>query len=754
MLIDTDSELQFILRSVNQPTFRLTKYPDGWENITLSLKRSGKYDGLFHEFSFDVGFYNNGGGKEFIDFEYETFGADAEAFIEIRYKTPNGAFENLFDGKLNFIEYTRESNLDQITKVNIEANDLTQTVLNRSGVKVDLKSTTTLDGSAMTAKTFNDYSIDMFSQPLFMQSKLEEPAVITHDDVFSLDNSLTRTIFFEDPYPLQLDELPTTSSNGNVVDIVNGGFALNTALTAFHTSFGGLDTGGIDFPLAYTVTWHFKGTCRDKDATGQTRGGSSSKMQLRYGSDKEIAAFIDLGTIRAGSWNTTSTDFLVGTFDISGSTTIVMNPNDKLWLFGFWSNYLITTGPGPHNITGQWNMDIAELTIEADVGYNPTTAKASAVFEAYSQISESITDQTAGAFESNYYGRKNSEPVSYSENGCGSFKSVTNGFEIRQVRDKSTNTSLDDLFEATKAVDNIGLGVQKFNGVDKIVVEDISFFYDKSAIIFKASGLRELSMSLALDRVYNEAEFGYEKWEPEAVNGITEFNSKREFELDIKSTKNKLTQISKYIASGMVIEEQRRKSLKPTEDSEWDDDMFFVSLSRSVDGGGVPDELTEAEEDGNVTSTANITNPDKRYNYFLSPMRSRLRWNNILACSIFRVAGAKVNFRASTGNSDAEIEYDNVGCDGDFTGANLLENASLAWDDSNIRQNEPLFIPENYSFEHDMSYSQYKEIRDNLYKLVEFFDQGERKVSWINNLEFNLKNKVATFEVIRASVDL
>jgi len=182
--------------------------------------------------------------------------------------------------------------------------------------------------------------------------------------------------------------------------------------------------------------------------------------------------------------------------------------------------------------------------------------------------------------------------------------------------------------------------------------------------------------------------------------------------------------------------------------------MFFVSLSRSVDGGGIPDELTEAEEDGNVTSTANITNPSKRYNYFLSPMRSRLRWNNILASSIFRVAGAKINFRAGTGNTDAEIEYDNIGCDGDFTGANLLENASLAWDDSNIRQNAPLFIPESYSFEDDVSYTQYKEIRDNLYKLVEFFDQGERKVGWINNLEFNLKNKVATFELIRAFVTL
>ena len=752
MGIDTDSELQFILRSVNQLTFTLTKYPDGWEEITLSLKRSGVYDGLFHEFSFDVGFFNNGGGKEFIDFEYETFGVDAQAFIEIKYRTPNGAFETLFDGKLNFSKYSRESNLEQITKVNIEANDITQKVLNRSNVKIDLKSLTTLDGSAMVAKTFNNYSIDMFSQPLDLVSTLEEPAIITHDDVFSLTNGLTRTIFFQDPFPLTVGELPSTTSNNDITEVVNGGFANSTVLGHFHTSFGGESIEGITFPLTYTVTWRFKGTCRDQDATGQTRGGSSSKMQIRYGDDRLTAPFVDLGTIRAGAWNTASTDFLVGTFDISGSTTISMNAGDQIWLTAFWSNYLITTGPGTFNITGQWNFDIAEITIETQVDFKETTAKATAIFEAYSQIAESITDQTTGAFESNYYGRLNSEPVSYAVNGCGAFKSVTNGFAVREILDKSVNTSLDELFFATKAVDNLGLGVQKFNGVDKIVVEDIEFFYDKSDIIFKASSLRNIDMSLALERVYNEAEFGYAKWEPKAVNGINEFNSVRQFELDVTSQKNKLSQISTYIASGFLIEEVRRNSVKPTEDTEFDDNMFFISVSRSVDGGDIPDQLSIAEDDENVTATANISNPDKRYNYFISPMRSRLRWNNLLAPSIFRVAGAKVNFRAGTGNIDAEIEYDDIDCIGDYTGANLPENASLPWDDPNIRLNAPLFIPETYSFEDDVSYTQYKFMRDNLYKMVEFSEQGVRKLGWIETLEFNLKNKTGSFTLIRAFV--
>lgn len=754
MIIGTDSELKFILRSANQPTFVLTKYPQGWEEILLTLKRSVDYGGLFHEFTFDIGFYNNGGGAEFHTFEYETFGPEAKAFIEIQYRTSKNFFETLFDGKINYSKYNRESNLNQITKVNIESNDLSQIVLNRADVKVNLKSSTTLDGSSITAKTFNNYNVQLFSQSLRLTSELQEPAPITYDNIFSLQNSLLRTIFFADPFPLTKDELPLTLSNGFAEEAVDGGFDKTVVISNFHNTFFNENVEGLIFPLTVTVTWHFEGSCRDVDATGQTRGGSSSKMQLRYGATRATAAFVDLGTVRAGAWNTASTDFLLGNFDNSGSTTILLNFGDKMWLVGFWSNYLITTGPGPHNITGQWNFDTAEISFEADTPFPSSQAPMSAIFEGYSQIAESITDQTTGAFESEFYGRKNSEPVSYSENGCGSFRAITEGTQIRGLINKEINTSLNNLFFSCKAVDNVRLGIQKFNGIDKIVVEQLDFFYDNTTIVFKADGLRNLKMDVAPDRIFNEAEFGFKKWEPETVNGILEINSVREYELDITSTKNKLEQISEYIAAGYIIEELRRQRFGITEDTEWDNDMFFVSLSRSVDGGGVPDQLFEAEDDENVTATTNINNPDQRYNYLLTPERARLRWNNVLASSIFRQAGAKVNFRAGKGATDYEVEYFDIGCDGDLNGENLAANASLAWDDSDIRQNSPLWIPERYTFDHPLSYTEYKTIRDNLYKMIEFNDQGLRKFGWIENLSFNLKNKIGNFTLIRAFVNV
>ena len=139
---------------------------------------------------------------------------------------------------------------------------------------------------------------------------------------------------------------------------------------------------------------------------------------------------------------------------------------------------------------------------------------------------------------------------------------------------------------------------------------------------------------------------------------------------------------------------------------------------------------------------------------WLTPTRSMLRHMNILSASMFRNAGDKVNFRAGTGNVEAEIDYDDVSSDGDYSGVNLPENSSIAWDDSNVGQNSPLWIPEIYTFSYPLSYTDYKNIRTNLYKMVRFDDGGSKKYGFILDLVYSIQTKQAEFTLLRAAIGI
>ena len=754
---DTDSVYKFILRSDNQATQILTKYPKGWETAVISLKRSGEYDGIFHQFSIDLGFYANGGGKEFLDYEYELDGIDAFAMIEIQYSCAGEAFDTVFDGKPDFGKYKRtaEPVSEKVVRMTIEAKDFSQTILNRGDVKVNLKSTTTLDGTAMTAKTFNNYNIDLPQQPLVYSSKLEEPVTIIYTNAFTFPGTQFQQLYMQDPFPLFQNSIVTTIANPNVNERISGAFGggtdfpNTTNVAAWHSA----DSTVISYPNTYTVSYRFKGTLRDQEPGGVSRRCNAATLLMYYGATKAAASNIVIGQFDATGYVTTSTDYLVSTFDFNGSQDISMASGDDLWLFTFYNNY-VKDLTGSVTVSFEFDFEIAEITITANDDFDDTIGQGSAIFEAYSQVCESITDQTTVAFDSEFYGRKDSAPTTYSDNGEGSFLAVTNGFGIRGFTPNAINTTLNELFNATKSIHNVGLGVEKFGDDYRVVVEKLEHFYDKAETDYEFTNIRDLEMTTDLTRIYNQAEFGYSEWEIEETSGLDEFNSTRSYELDVKNNKNILEQICEYIAAGFLIEKTRRKPYAgySTEDTEFDENMFFLALSREVDGGGVPDSLHEVELDGEVSASTNVANPDLRYNFWLSPTRSMLRWMNVLGSSMVRKAGGIVNFRAGTGNLDATVTYDSVTSDGDYTGANLAENASIAWDDSNVRQNEPLFIPEIYTFTAPLSYTNFKLLRDNPYKLRAFKDGGARKRGWIDAMEYQLQTKTAQITMIRAYI--
>src|SRR5690606_33121791 len=243
-----------------------------------------------------------------------------------------------------------------------------------------------------------------------------------------------------------------------------------------------------------------------------------------------------------------------------------------------------------------------------------------AIHEALAIVAQSITNDP-DPIRSNYFGRKNSEPVAYNSNGCGSFRAITNGLQIRQFpltstdpkKNKPHSVSMKELYFGLDPIDNLGMGVEKIGDSNKIRIEPKDHFYDNT-VIFRLSNL-DIKMTVATEYYYNNITIGYSTWENEEINGIDEFNSKRQFTLGLKTIGETDEILSNLVASGYAIEFTRRKKYldNSTEDYKYDNNTFIICLNRSTDGSGNPTGLTIAEKDENYADIEDLISPQTAY---------------------------------------------------------------------------------------------------------------------------------------------
>ena len=127
----------------------LSKDPIGWDDGTYSIKRSEIYKGAFHEYTTSLKFHCSGGGKEFIDNIYQTEDIDGRIDVLLEYDCDgSGTYDELFNGIINLASYQTDGNY---TTVNIEKSDLLTKLFSRDEISVDLESTTSIGGEAITA---------------------------------------------------------------------------------------------------------------------------------------------------------------------------------------------------------------------------------------------------------------------------------------------------------------------------------------------------------------------------------------------------------------------------------------------------------------------------------------------------------------------------------------------------------------------------------------------------------------------------
>lgn len=721
----------------------LSKEPKGWDEQEILLKRDPKYHGLFRDVTIKLAFYTLA-GKEYIDDVYETQGINAEITIDIDIDcNGSGTYENLYKGKLKLSSwdtYGETGQRDSFTSVDVIEIGIIQTVKDRLSTKVNLSTLETLNETPLTAFTYGPYDLNLHSKGIVKKFDLEMDSGAWGETNTGY-GSATSGLFCEFPLELSPIDEVADSDEGLATQVMSSPFLCHQPAA---TTVQYLYLNGSASSNTINVAYNFVGTISETNAQAR-----SYQLLIRY---KVNGVFYGTASTTIQSY---AAQALVGgvpysePINISGTISVPVPSGDSFFLFAEFNGF--AQAPAGNSLV-DFNFSTCEVNITTETTTAATTCKAFAIHEAGARVSQVITDQT-DAFRSDFFGRKNSQPVTYSSNGCGSFGAITSGLQIRKfpIVDKPVYLSMEEFYEGLNAIYNLGLGVEEGGSGYVIRIEPKEYFYSTD-VLFQIPNIPGLKRFVTEAYYYNRFEVGYNKWEIELVNGLDEPNSKRHYSLNL-SIGNTLSAYSKLVASGYALEAARRKQYvdELSTDYEYDNENFIICLNRSVDGSSIPTDLDTAEKNENFLTVSNINSPSTAYNLRISPTRNALRWNNILSAGLIKYPASNLKFTYGEGNYKMESQFTSDVCEGNYNNANLVENQDIQWDGANTN-NTPLWIPETYEFDYPLSFEQYKSIKSNPTKCLEISPSGTNFIkAYIIEIRYKPSNGMASFKLLRAN---
>lgn len=751
--------------------------PVFWNELSMVLQRDPDMHGMYYNFSANsLQFHGN--AYFLIKGEYDINGVDAYIGILVEWMCDacdEEQFEPFFQGKLDFSRYREFDGPDCYIQCALE-DDTPQTLLkNRGDISVDLLNNKAYDNETI----LTDYAglnkeITIPSKALLLQAEAtltnsEEDTGYSLITDFDFDPSVSNGI----QYGIILPKL--NQVNINEIDDFNPSYQFDfyggwdsDAFSSHLSVLDGIEILSIkplsvgDFTNTYEITYRIKGRIYinfsseppvpppDGPGVSSLAIGWELKVGAKYGASKADAFTpISIATYSDISINEDLKEETV-TFDQSGTFTVTLNDNEKLWF------YL------PFNIIGAKDAfsslpplaSVHQLIIYGDVdsmfksssnNLRPDTPCTTfMIHEAASRVIESITNNEL-KFKSEYFGRVDSEPYAFDQDGCGGLRTITNGLQLRRavLQDNTAPkvfTTWNVLRESLNAIDCIGVGMEGSN----VRAEPVKFFY-QNTIIFIADGVNEITTIPRTDRIWNKFNFGYDKFETESTNGLDAIHTKREYRIPIQNTDASLEKTSKYIADAYAIEVTRRK-FGTTEDWRYDQDIFMFCLKRG-------EEDVEVEQ-GNINNAASLFDPATETNYRISPIRNAMRWFHWVMQGIRTIlSSTQMLFSSGVGNYVAEGELSDEDCK--LEAGVVAEDEALSintFDDSDDAR--PFIVPETITFTYPLGLNEFVHIKENFYGLIQFRKNSNREwqYGWIDKLEPAHQDGDAKFTLIPAIV--
>lgn len=727
--------------------------PKGWEDTELVLKRHDKYDGIFKDYVVKAEFFC-GAGKEYLDNIEETQGVEAVVSILIEIDCDDsGTYETLYSGLIMFDTYEKTSAAPEYTRVNIKQDDIVQTILSRLETKVNLSSLESLNGTALDPLTYAPYDLNMHSKAIVSEALLTTEATAPQYTEFTLVGPAgTDEMWAELPFDsITYDEI------GGVL-VPSAPFVSTTTTGTFPEE---VFTNGSGETIIVTVEYNFIGSVIESENNDRAynlylkyrkgSGGFSSSTPttlVSYGAKSEIANIA-----------------MTQAVNTSGSIDFTLADGESLYFYFEFENYAGVPSVDPFV---RMSFTTCEINFSTETTTEDTICKAFAVFETGAQIARVITDQE-DAFRSEFFGRENSQPFNYADNGCGSFNALTNGLQIRgfplnvpdNTSSKTVSISMKEYFEGLNAIYCLGLGVKQDGVNTYLEVEPKEHFYTDE-VLFNIDNIVNLTSKVEKKFFYNKINIGFSNWRKSegSTNGLDEFCTRQEYVTLNKNVSQTLEALSDFVAAPYAIELTRRKQYvdTPTEDSDFDDKNFIIALNRDVNYASTPLALDEAEKDENFTNIANVYSPETIYNIRFKPARIFRNWFKILGTSLIKLNTTLKVVKFSFGEGNYKIESEGIeACDPakqELVEAGQDVEILIPGTDGL----EPLFSGHIDEFDAPFSLSDYQNLKDldvddnpNYYKKIGYsITDADHLEGYILDLRYKPIRGKASFRMARA----
>jgi len=717
-----------------QGTHICERDPIGWDELSLTLNRSEKYIGIFHEFSQQVTFTNSGGGAEFIQ---DCFENDRYWETDIEVQVFDGS-DLILRGKLDMPNARKVRDGWSVT---IEQFGLNAKFFSREAISVDIHSDLSIGGITVNNGTYSGYALNMHSVVIPLASEVDGSGNSYNTGIlggFDIPVGQLWNTFHSVPMDLIENELQTTNETVYQNNLLGGTYVFQDVddqvldLSFHDANF----VRFVGYPASYIITYDFDGQI---DILNNNLGITNYQASLSIRQGPNLAQSTVVQTV----WST-------GGILVSGLATIplavsgsgffstTVNQNDQFFLVMF-IQLLPTTGTSVANYDIDFDWTTANIQLNSNTSKPATMANAWAIHEAINKVCGLIIDQDTAIY-SEYFGRTNSSPVAYASNGCGSFTAITNGYQIRgeSINDNRPTISISELFDSLNAIWCIGVGIDTLsNGEQVLRWEDRNHFFDDTVIILTIPDLPlDIEYSIIPDLYFNQVLIGYEKYGIQDINGLQDIHGFREYVMDgISKLENALGLESKLIGSMFCIEITRRQSITefPTTDTAFDSENFIVCLRRDITL------LDEAEKDENIVGTTNLLQPSSAYNLRITPTRNFLRWYPVTSAALVAFGGEYKYLNGEINDQYTSIMSTN--CPGDVQNRQIAENASIKLN-ANFGDRSKIGIFQA-TFSYPLTSTQWAIIKANPTGKIQLQNIG----AYIKTVEWNPTKKIANFTV-------
>ena len=710
--------------------------PVGWDSITKIIKRDPEWHGLVFNFSENnLQFFEE--AYWIIKDEYDEKGVDGNLGIRIEWKCDDcEVYELFYIGKLDFQRYQDFCGDNCYVSIGIEDADSELMIKNRMETAVDLTNNKAYDGTtSLTNYAGLGIDIEVPGKAL----RLTNNALKTNDTTYDL------------------------------TDDSDWGHPLGTTGTEQGSFFPGFDNADLSEIEPFTPQsiddyirpWSLPSNPGDTQIFTYTEQtllkciGSSLQFNGRFKGNityngtagKDLLVYFIVAELYPDNsiWDRVAHNFVsrsnfTGSLsldvDHSFSFTLPSAPIGTRYFFYLRISTLITSSGTRQLIIDTHKETFFKIAVTSLCPPSPT--KSYLLHEAASRIIESITNDSY-KFKSEYFGRTDSEPYAYSGDGCGSLRALTNGLQLRRavLQDGSNPKvfiSLKDLLSSLNAIDCIGMGIEGAN----LVSEPIDYFYANS-IMFIADGVNEITTTVMNERIWNQFNFGYDKFETESANGLDAIHTKRQYRTAVLHSEGKLEKYSKIIGDGYAIEVTRRK-FGISNDWRYDQNIFALCLKRYSSNLIV--------DQGNITSSANIFDPATVINYAISPIRNAMRWFKWVVQGIRSYSTTKLLFSSGEGNYVAEGLL-NTGCINEV--GVIAENEALEMSTfSDTTEATPFIIPEKVLFKYPIGLNEFISIAATKYGKIQYRKNDDEpwRYGWIDQLKYSPEEGEAEFSLI------